>query len=233
MKNYEILEIALRQSAYECNCEPTDFMKDTNVVVRSKAHPKARCYLSLPLECNLVSYGSNIVAQTSSQLTDLVTSYIEKYPIEHCFETPNMHVLNEGLKKHDLKICFMAEYFLPDMDKLQKLPCEYQVKILHNDDFKDLYTKEWSNALCEKRKEKDVLGVGAYDDGRLMLALPPIKDMAVFGQFITQGRPSHPRQRLVTAYWDCMQALHASCTTERIFSLVFLLAIAIRAKSDK
>ena len=96
MKNYEILEIALRQSAYECNCEPTDFMKDTNVVVRSKAHPKARCYLSLPLECNLVSYGSNIVAQTSSQLTDLVTSYIEKYPIEHCFETPNMHVLNEG-----------------------------------------------------------------------------------------------------------------------------------------
>lgn len=168
MKNYEILEIALRQSAYECNCEPTDFMKDTNVVVRSKAHPKARCYLSLPLECNLVSYGSNIVAQTSSQLTDLVTSYIEKYPIEHCFETPNMHVLNEGLKKHDLKICFMAEYFLPDMDKLQKLPCEYQVKILHNDDFKDLYTKEWSKALCEKRKEKDVLGVGAYDDGRLI-----------------------------------------------------------------
>lgn len=168
MKNYEILEIALRQSAYDCNCEPTDFMKDTNVVVRSKAHPKARCYLSLPLECNLVSYASNIVAQTSSQLTDLVTSYIEKYPIEHCFETPNMHVLNEGLKKHGLKICFMAEYFLPDMDKLQKLPCEYQVKILHNDDFKDLYTKEWSNALCEKRKEKDVLGVGAYDDGRLI-----------------------------------------------------------------
>ncbi len=168
MKNYEILEIALRQSAYDCNCEPTDFMKDTNVVVPSKAHPKARCYLSLPLECNLVSYGSNIVAQTSSQLTNLVTSYIEKYPIEHCFETPNMHVLNEVLKKHGLKICFMAEYFLPDMDKLQKLPCEYQVKILHNDDFKDLYTKEWSNALCEKRKEKDVLGVGAYDDGRLI-----------------------------------------------------------------
>ncbi|MCI8326036.1 MAG: GNAT family N-acetyltransferase, partial [Clostridia bacterium] len=26
----------------------------------------------------------------------------------------------------------------------------------------------WSNALCEKRKELDVLGVGAYDNGRLI-----------------------------------------------------------------
>ena len=31
-----------------------------------------------------------------------------------------------------------------------------------------LYLPEWSNALCEKRKELDVLGVGAYDGDRLV-----------------------------------------------------------------
>lgn len=31
-----------------------------------------------------------------------------------------------------------------------------------------LYLPEWSNALCEKRKELDVLGVGAYDGSKLV-----------------------------------------------------------------
>ncbi len=199
MGNYEILDIALRQSAYDCNCKPEDFMKDTNVVVLSKAHPKARCYLSLPLECDLVSYGSNIVAQTSSQLTDLVTSYIEKYPIEHCFETPNMHVLNEGLEKYGLKICFMAEYFLPDVDKLQKLPCEYELKILHADDFKNLYTKDWSNALCKDRKEKDVLGIGAYDNGRLIALAGCSADCDMMWQIGVDVLPSYRKKGIAAA----------------------------------
>ncbi len=199
MKNYEILDIALRQSAYDCNCKPEDFMKDTNVVVPSKAHPRARCYLSLPLECGLVSYGSNIVAQTSSQLTNLVTSYIEKYPIEHCFETPNIHVLNEGLEKYGLKICFMAEYFLPDVDKLQKLPCEYELKILHADDFKDLYTREWSNALCKDRKEKDVLGIGAYDNGRLIALAGCSADCDMMWQIGVDVLPSYRKKGIAAA----------------------------------
>lgn len=199
MENYEILDIALRQSAYDCNCKPEDFMKDTNVVVLSKAHPKARCYLSLPLECGLVSYGSNIVAQTSSQLTNLVTSYIEKYPIEHCFETPNIHVLNEGLEKYGLKICFMAEYFLPDVDKLQKLPCEYELKILHADDFKDLYTREWSNALCKDRKEKDVLGIGAYDNGRLIALAGCSADCDMMWQIGVDVLPSYRKKGIAAA----------------------------------
>ncbi len=199
MENYEILDIALRQSAYDCNCKPEDFMKDTNIVVLSKAHPKARCYLSLPLECGLVSYGSNIVAQTSSQLTNVITSYIEKYPIEHCFETPNIHVLNEGLEKYGLKICFMAEYFLPDVDKLQKLPCEYELKILHADDFKDLYTREWSNALCKDRKEKDVLGIGAYDNGRLIALAGCSADCDMMWQIGVDVLPSYRKKGIAAA----------------------------------
>ena len=33
---------------------------------------------------------------------------------------------------------------------------------------KDLYNPEWSNALCADRKHLDVLGVGAYDNGKLI-----------------------------------------------------------------
>ena len=62
----------------------------------------------------------------------------------------------------------MAEYFLPDLDFLKDIPCKYETRVLHAEDFKDLYLPEWSNALCEKRKELDVLGVGAYLDGKLI-----------------------------------------------------------------
>lgn len=168
MTNQEILNIALQQSAYDCNCSAKDFMQHTNVIVRSKENVKARKYLSLPFECDLVTYGNNIVAQVSERLNDVVSDYLQKYKVEHCFETPNMHVLNDELLKYDLQICFMAEYFLPDMTQLKKLPCEYELRVLHQPDFAELYTDEWSNALCADRKECDVLGVGAYDNGNLI-----------------------------------------------------------------
>jgi GNAT superfamily N-acetyltransferase len=62
----------------------------------------------------------------------------------------------------------MAEYFLPDVKVLRALPCDFELKILQSKDFKDLYIDKWSNALCEDRKELDVLGVGAYHDGQLI-----------------------------------------------------------------
>lgn len=35
-----------------------------------------------------------------------------------CFETPNVIALNEKLAEFGYKVCFMAEYFLPDVNKL-------------------------------------------------------------------------------------------------------------------
>lgn len=168
MTNEQVFKIALQQSAYDYNCNWKDFLQAANKVVLSKENVNARCYLSLPLECSLVSYGNNIIAQASEPLISVVTSYINKYPIEHCFETPNMNVLNEALLKHNLKICFMAEYFLPDMTKIKRLPCEFPLKVLHQADFTELYTDEWSNALCKDRKDKDILGIGAYDRDKLI-----------------------------------------------------------------
>lgn len=168
MTNSQILQIALEQSAIDCNCRPEDFLAEENVITASVPHPEARKYLPLPFECDLVSYGSNIVAQTGQRTRDAVKTYLDRYPVEHCFETPNLHALDELLAPFGLKCCFMAEYFLPDMDHLVPLACRYETRLLLPADFQDLYTGQWSNALCEKRRHLDVLAVGAYDGGRLV-----------------------------------------------------------------
>lgn len=149
MTNQEIFQIALRQSAADSNCDPSDFEQSANKIVYSGKRPEARRYLELPFSCDLVSYGNNIVASVSPQVEVAVRQYIGKYPVEHCFETPNLHVLNEALAPYGQKICFMAEYFLPDMGKLHAAECSYEVRILHPADFVGLYRPEWSNALCE------------------------------------------------------------------------------------
>lgn len=168
MTNQEILKAAMRQSAIDLHCDEGDFLLRKNKVVLSTADPAARKYLELPFSCHLASYGNNIVASVQEQYRDIVTRYIEQYPAEHCFETPHMHVLNDALQEEGLRICFMAEYFLPDINLLKKQECGFELRVLHREDFAELYVDTWSNALCEKRKNLDILGVGAYDGGKLV-----------------------------------------------------------------
>ena len=168
MTNQEILSIAMQQSAIDLNCKADDFLQNKNKIVISQKNEAARRYLELPFVCNLVSYGNNVVASVQKEYEDLVREYIEKYPVEHCFETPNIHALNDTFEKHDMRVCFMAEYFLPDVTLLKEIDCGYELQILEQKDFADLYVDEWSNALCADRKHLDVLGVGAYDAGKLI-----------------------------------------------------------------
>lgn len=199
MTNEEILQIALRQSAYDLNCTPQDFLRSENVITRSVKNENARKYIPLPLECDMVSYGSNIVAQTSARLSETVRSYIERYDTGHCFETPHLHILDDKLAKFGLKVCFMAEYFLPDLERLKLLPCDYELRILTQADFAPLYTKEWSNALCEKRKELDVLGVGAYDNGTLIGLAGCSADCEDMYQIGVDVLPEYRRQGIAAA----------------------------------
>lgn len=166
--NESILQIAMRQSAIDANCDAKDFMSNENIIVTSAVNANARKYLELPFYCNLISYGNNIVASINEKYRDVVSGYINRFPVEHCFETPNFHILNDEMQKDNLRICFMAEYFLPDLNHLVTLDCPYELRLLHPQDFEELYINKWSNALCEKRKELDILGVGAYDGTKLV-----------------------------------------------------------------
>lgn len=168
MTNRDILNIAMEQSAIDASCDADDFVRVKNVIVESRPSEHARKYLELPLPCDLISYGTNIVASIDMRYRAIVEDYIGRFAVEHCFETPAIHVLDDAFAPHGMQVCFMAEYFLPDVSALRVLDCPYETKLLTPADFATLYLPCWSNALCEKRKELDVLGVGAYHHGELV-----------------------------------------------------------------
>ena len=170
MTQHQIFETALRQSAVDMNCAPADFTKKQPVIVPAGVSPDARKYLKQPFAANFVSYGSNIVASVLPALHETVQDYLQKYPLIHSFEPPHLHVLHEALMPLGYGVGTTSEYWLPDINALQPLRCEYELRILTQKDFAGLYLPEWSNALCEKRAELDVLGVGAYD-GRVLVGL--------------------------------------------------------------
>ena len=168
LTNKEIWRIALAQSAIDYGCDPEDFLAETGTVTISRAHPKARKYLPLPFDFDMTSYGNCIVAQCSEALAPVAAEYIAKYNASHALETPHLQALDELLAPYGLKTCFMAEYFLPDVELLKELPCGYELRVLHPLDFADLYRPEWCDALCADRAQLDVLGVGAYDGETLV-----------------------------------------------------------------
>ena len=199
MTNQEILKIAMAQSAIDLCAAPLDFEKSENVIVTSRENDGARCYLRLPFSCQLVSYGNNVVVSVSPEFREIAENYINKYPVEHLFETPHLHVLNDALIKKGQKICFMAEYFLPDVNALRALDCSYDLRILEQKDFADLYLPEWSNALCEQRKHLDVLGVGAYDKDKLVGLAGCSADCDTMWQIGIDVLPKYRRQGIASA----------------------------------
>lgn len=199
MDNKTILQIAMLQSAIDLCYQPDDFRSLQNKVVISSENAEARKYLTLSFFCHLVSYGNNIVASVDTSVVDIVDSYINKFEVGHCFETPNLYVLNQALEKHGLQVCFMAEYFLPDLEQLTLLPCDYDLKILKPDDLTDLYITEWENALCEDRKHLDVLAVGAYDQGKLIGLAGCSADCESMWQIGVDVLPDYRKQGIAAA----------------------------------
>lgn len=171
MTQQEILRAAMRQSAVDCSCSEKDFHKESNVIVESKAAEGCSRYMTLPHICMLFSYGSNIVAACRKDLIQEIETFINSTgKIHHCFESPSIYELNKILRKADAEITWMQTGFLPDPELIfnTDLPCPFETRKLHPEDFTDLYLPEWSNALCSDRKELDMLGIGAYDEGRLI-----------------------------------------------------------------
>ena len=199
MTNEQILHIAMEQSAVDSGCHRDDFIHSKNKVVLSRVSPGARRYLELPFLCDLTSYVNSIVASVSADLADIVQRYINQYPVEHCFETPNLHVLMDLLRPFGCSICFMAEYFLPDMGALRPLDCAYEVKLLHPENFAGYYLPEWSNALCEKRKSLDVLAAGAFDHGKLIGLAGCSADCDTMWQIGVDVLPGYRRQGVAAA----------------------------------
>lgn len=197
--NQTILEIAMAQSGIDCGCNKEDFLKSSHVVVPSVSHPNHRKYLRLPFFCNLVSYGNNVVASVAPEFKDTAEQYINAYGVPHCFETPNLHVLQDALQPYDKKLCFMAEYFLPDVTRILPLPCSFDLRLLSPADFSELYLPQWGNALCRERKELDILGVGAYEQDRLVGLAACSADCETMWQIGVDVLPEYRRAGIAAA----------------------------------
>lgn len=168
MVNKWIMQVAMEQSAIDINCNISDFLRNENIIVPIKIGIKAKKYYENPITCNLISYGNNIVASVKDEYMEIISEYINKFEFYYCFETPYIYLLNDKLLSMGQRVCFMAQYYLPNIEKLKNIKCGYELKILRQADFANLYKPEWSNALCANRKELDVLGVGAYENGKLI-----------------------------------------------------------------
>lgn len=199
MTNKEILEIAMQQSAKDLNAKASDFLMDTNVFVKFEIGPAARKYYKEPIACNLVSYGNNIVASVKDEYREIVETYLKKFEFYHCFETPNLHWLDERMKENGFRVCFMAEYFLPDVNVLKRNKCIYQLKVLEQKDFAGLYLPSWGNALCKDRKQLDVLGIGAYDNEKLVGLAACSADCDDMWQIGVDVLPEYRRQRIASS----------------------------------
>lgn len=199
MTDSDILRIALRQSAVDSSCREEDFLSSQNKVVISRKNPGARKYLELPFLFDLTSYGSNIVASVSQRFTETAEAYINRFPAEHCFETPNLHILMDKLRPFGVNVCFMAEYFLPDLRHRADISCPYTIKILRPSELKGLYLPQWSNALCEKRKELDILAAGAYQGKKLIGLAGCSADCEEMWQIGVDVLPEYRRQGIASA----------------------------------
>ena len=60
----------------------------------------------------------------------------------------NEKILKIAMEQSAFDANCSAEDFLPDLNVLAALPCDFELKLLKSEDFANLYLPEWSNALC-------------------------------------------------------------------------------------
>lgn len=170
MTNKDIWKIAMEQSAIDLNCSVDDFLNDGNTVVISKLNKgRKKCYKK-PIFCGLAYYGGGLVASVDERIKDFIEKFISKHSEYRCFDTPQLIILNREFEKYGKCVCFIAEFFLPDIEKQININYKIVVKILSEDEIPSLYKDDrFGMALgydCESDK-KDVLAVVGYIDGKI------------------------------------------------------------------
>lgn len=202
MTRQDILSAAIKQCAADCSCAEADFSRGRNVVVESRPSDAASRYMTLPHTCALFSFGANIVASCRRDLIPEVEAYVNSIDkIYRCFEPPALYDLNRILAKAGAQVGWMHICFLPDTELIYSAEtnCPYEMRLLRPADFGELYVPAWSNALCSDRKELDMLGAGAYDNGRLVGLAGCSADCPEMWQIGIDVLPEYRRQGIASA----------------------------------
>lgn len=200
MTQDEIYRVAYRQSAIDAGCLPEDFTTSAHRFCLSRPHPDARLYLRLPLFCDFISYGTNIVISGEDAALPIAREYLAAHPYPDCFLTPALHFLTERFAPYHARPHFMAEYFLPCRDPLPTLTCDAVLRILCKDALSPLHEDAaWSMALSKSHPERDILGVGAFADGRLVGLAGCSADCSTMWQIGIDVLPAYRRRGIAAA----------------------------------
>ena len=222
--NQQIREAAMKQQAFGSNCAPEDFLRTENVFTVSKPNENAHKYFHLPVILDIVSFGTNAVVSGDVEIIEEIKPVVNGTSFYRLFETPKMYALNEVLSKKNAKICFMADYFLPDVEKVFSSEVEKNlaprilvtIKVLepsgkcggktdaempdsYTECFENLYRPEWSNALCDVHRERNVLALGAYDGEKLVALAGASADAEDFWQIGVDCLPEYRRNGIASA----------------------------------
>lgn len=168
MNEREILDIALQQSAWDLSCDAADFYRKDHVVVISKSEKRKKKFMAEVNALEFHSYGTNVVASVCPQLKECTEAFLSGKDPERAFEPEAIIALDRMLNKCGYEVAFMGLNFLPRPENMTELPCPYETKFLEKGEFEHLYTDEFSNALCEKRKHLDALCCAAFDGDKII-----------------------------------------------------------------
>jgi GNAT superfamily N-acetyltransferase len=199
MTNADFLRIAQAQIAVDMSCDVPDFSASENIIVVSRADERASAYLDLPLFCALISYGGNIVASVDGRIEDFMQRHIASMTTSDVFGPRSCRALDSELRQYGYAAAWMAEYWLPDTERLHPLPCTYETHVLERGEFEELYLLEWSNALGRKRPHLDVLAIGAYDGGELIGLAGCSADSAELRQIGIDVLPEYRKRGVASA----------------------------------
>lgn len=169
LDNKEIMKIAMEQSAIDMNCSVEDFQNpDSSVIISNHLNNGAKkCYKNKHF-CSFAYYGDGLVASVDKQIKGFIDEYTKKHLPFRCFDSPQIIVLNQELEKYDKCVCFIAEFFLPDLEKEVQINDDIMIRILDEEEIPTLYNdKRFDMALGygQEGETKDVLAVVGYIDG--------------------------------------------------------------------
>lgn len=198
MNKKYIWETAMNQSAIDLNCSLDDFLNDGNKVVISKLNEGRKKCFKNAFFCGLAYYGAGLVASVDLKIKDFMEQFISKHPGYRCFDTPQLNVLNSEFAKYGKTVCFIAEFFLPDVDNkiIINNSANIDIKIFSEKEVSDLYDDDrFHMALSYNSDEekKDILAVAGYIDGEIVGVAAASNDSETMWQIGVDVLPKHRR----------------------------------------
>lgn len=197
MNNKDIRRIAMEQSAVDMNCSVQDFMKQGSTVVISKLNSKAKKCYRKKLFCGFAYYGDGLVASVDEEIKPFIEKFVVKHSEYRSFDTPQLIVLNREFEKYQKCVCFIAEFFLPDVEKKVTINDNITVKIYEEKDIPELYKDErfhMALSYSNEGEKKDVLAAVGYIDGKIAGVAGAINDSDTMWQIGIDVLPEYRRK---------------------------------------